>query len=195
MTDLVLEAVDLLRRAGVKLERGLSELELTHIEDSLGFTFCPEHRRFLATALPSGHGWPDWRLGSTEMLRADLDRVTEGVVCHVEGGFWHPLWGKRPCRLDVAESRAWQQLVKLPTLVRLYGNRYMSSGSTAEPSPVFSAHETDVIYYGDNLLDYVAIEFDGRPWHVSMPPNRVPFWSDIAEGMFDPDRPFQDPLG
>jgi len=31
------------------------------------------------------------------------------------------------------------------------------------PSPVFSVHQTDVIYYGGNLLDYVAHEFKVPP--------------------------------
>ena len=49
------------------------------------------------------------------------------------------------------------------------------------PSPVFSVHHTDVIFYSDNLLDYVAHQFGAPPVHPS-DRTYVPFWSSLAEG-------------
>lgn len=52
-----------------------------------------------------------------------------------------------------------------------------------EPSgaPVFSAHQTDVIYYGTDLASYCAYEFldetTGRTHH-----HRIAFWSDLVGG-------------
>jgi hypothetical protein len=45
-------------------------------------------------------------------------------------------------------------------------------------------HQTDVIHYGDNLLDYVAREFHEPPPRPAVPGERphIRFWSDLAEG-------------
>jgi hypothetical protein len=82
--NLVTEAVDRLRSAGVKLKRCLSNRELAGIERSLGFTFNPEHRRLLALVLPTGESWPDWRHASTDHLRLRFDWPVDGVIFDVQ---------------------------------------------------------------------------------------------------------------
>jgi hypothetical protein len=49
---------------------------------------------------------------------------------------------------------------------------------------VFSIYQTDVIYYGDDLVDYIAREFHVPPLYPSpvVGRRRIPFWSDLAEG-------------
>jgi hypothetical protein len=44
-------------------------------------------------------------------------------------------------------------------------------------------YHTDVIYFGDNLLDYVAREFKAPPPHPTRRRAHVPIWSDLAEGV------------
>jgi hypothetical protein len=41
------------------------------------------------------------------------------------------------------------------------------------------------VYYGDDLVDYVAREFHVPPLHPSpvVGRRRIPFWSDLAEGV------------
>lgn len=69
MADLVTEAVDRLRTAGVKLNRGLSDRELARIEKSLGFTFgpsivnCSRRRSRPARLGPIGVRRPPMNLG------------------------------------------------------------------------------------------------------------------------------------
>jgi len=45
---------------------------------------------------------------------------------------------------------------------------------------VLSIHQTDMIFYGTDLDDYISCEFSGRfvseDW---TPPPMVPFWSDL----------------
>ncbi len=56
---------------------------------------------------------------------------------------------------------------------------------SADGNPVFSVHQTDVIYYGNDLADWFNTEF-GTPlpdW-VTRQPRRVPFWSALN----DPER-------
>lgn len=50
-------------------------------------------------------------------------------------------------------------------------------------SPVFSVHQTDVIYYGPNLVEYLKNEFNvgATPRHSWAIPVQVPFWSRFVE--------------
>ena len=183
VADLVTEAVDRLRQAGVTMNHGLSDHELAHIEKSLGFAFGPEHRQLLATALPTGERWPDWRHASSEDLLALVQWPHDGAIFDVHNnGFWPSSWDERPEDAAIAESYARRRLNEVPRLLPLYGHRFMATDPAYVPSPVFSVYQTDVIYYGDNLLDYVAHEFGVPPLHPGPARTHVPFWSDLAEG-------------
>ena len=50
---------------------------------------------------------------------------------------------------------------------------------------MFSIYQTDVIYYGDDLVDYVAHEFHVPPLHLNpvVGSRHVPFWSDLVDGV------------
>ena len=69
-------------------------------------------------------------------------------------------------------------------LVPLYAHRFLPAAPAQEPSPVLSVYQTDVIYYGDNLLDYIAHEFELPPRHAAGPGGvrRISFWSDLVDG-------------
>lgn len=97
-------------------------------------------------------------------------------------GFWPSSWGDRPGDRDLAGRHARRRLAQAPRLVPLFSHRYVADGSEHVPSPVFSVCQADVIYYGDNLLDYVAHEFNVPPLHPGER-RHVPFWSDLAEGL------------
>lgn len=184
VSELVIEAVDRLRLAGVELEAGLSDREFANIEKSLGFAFGPEHREFLATVLPAGDRWPDWRHATSDALRGRLDWPADSVIFDVlNNGFWPSSWGERPEDAAAAEGKARAQLDRVPSLVPIYAHRYLAADPAYVPSPVFSVYQTDVIYYGDNLLDYIAHEFSSPPRHPSPQRQYVPFWSDLAEGV------------
>jgi hypothetical protein len=51
-------------------------------------------------------------------------------------------------------------------------------------NPVFSVHQTDIIYYGVDLRDYLIHEFLAREnvgvWPIPASVRRVPFW-DIEQ--------------
>ena len=83
-----------------------------------------------------------------------------------------------------AEGRARDLLKGVPQVVPIYGHRYLPAEPAPQDPPVFSIYQTDVIYYGDDLVDYVAHEFNGPPLHPSpvVGHRRIPFWSDLAEG-------------
>ena len=71
----------------MELAHGLSDHEIRRIEKSFRFTFSPEHRELLITALPSGESWPDWRDGSHQDLQARLDWPVDGVLFDVHNNW------------------------------------------------------------------------------------------------------------
>lgn len=180
--DLIAQSIQRLRAGGVRLDRGLSDEEVSRIQDKLGFAFGAEHREFLQAAVPVGKSWPDWRSDTDDDLRGRLDWPVDGVIFDVHNNdFWPASWGARPDARNDREREARAHLARVPTLVPVFSHRYLTSGPQFKPSPIFSVHQTDVIFYGDNLLDYVAHEFHVPPLHPSSRTD-VPFWSDLAEG-------------
>ncbi|HCB05259.1 MAG TPA: hypothetical protein DEQ43_13630 [Nocardioides bacterium] len=165
------------------VEPGLHDSEFERIESSLGFLFGDEHRALLAEVLPVGENWPHWRRLSVAEAQKWLGQPTAGIVFDVrENDFWPAAWGQRPSDRSVAEDVARHQLARAPQLVPIWGHRFVPAAPAPVPSPVFSVWGTDVIYYGDNLLDYVAYEFRTGPRQPTRGgPRRVPFWSDLAE--------------
>ncbi len=181
-------AIELLVDAGVHLAPGLLPGELLAVEQRFGFAFSDVHRGLLGRVLPLDGGgparWPDWRSGSVDELRLRLDWPLDGVIFDVvEAGFWMEGWGPRPPEDSRAERVARASLRGLPPMIPLYGHRYLPSKPCSDDPPVFSIYQTDVIYYGDNLVDYLVREFKvghPRPQGITAD-RRVPFWSDLVD--------------
>ncbi|HEX2903882.1 MAG TPA: hypothetical protein VHO01_10555 [Jatrophihabitans sp.] len=187
-------AAELLRggaQRGFSLDPGLAGDELTAVQASYGFTFCPEHAALLRLTLPVGAGWPDWRHGGAA-LQAQLSAPVDGVLFDVaHNGFWWPGWGPHPGADAAHVARA--ALERAPRLVPLYGHRYLPAAPAPDPAPVLSVVQTDVVGYGRDLLDYLNREFglgdpvgsDGRPQAGGEPVPAagkvaaVPFWSEL----------------
>lgn len=95
--------------------------------------------------------------------------------------FWPRSWGARPQSIGEATRLARAQISRLPKLIPIFSHRYLPAAPTVEPTPVFSVHQSDVIYYGYDLADYLAHEFP-QPRQPKPKPPYVPFWSDLAFG-------------
>lgn len=176
--------IDLLVSAGVSVRPGLSEDELRAVEARFALTFAPEHRGLLTAGLPAGDHWPDWRSGPEARLREWLDWPGDGLLFDVRhSDFWPASWGRRPSGA-AAEDVARQRIARLPRLVPVFGHRFTPAAPTVRPAPVFSVHQSDVIYYGADLADYFDREFN-RPAPREPPVGcqAVTFWSDLAEGV------------
>ncbi|MEZ0446626.1 hypothetical protein [Cellulomonas sp. ICMP 17802] len=177
-------ALDRLDAAGVWLDPALTSDEIAEVERRFGFTFCSDHRELLGRAVPVGDGWPDWLDDDETPLRARLAWPVDGVVHDVlHDGFWPASWGPRPP--EGLEAAARSRLAAVPTMVPVYAHRYLPGGAARPGTPVFSIYQTDVIRYGSDLTDYLAREFLGRsgPVPVPDPSLRVPFWSELADGV------------
>lgn len=170
-------------RDGVALERGLTDAELAAVEETFEVEFADDHRALLAGVLPTGGGWPDWRDGNLDALRRQVDWPVRGVLFDVEKNeFWHESWGERPSADADAVEQAKEHLASVPRMVPVHLHRCLPAGSGTFGNPVLSVYQTDVIYYGFDLLDYVAHEFyvrdPARPWRQPKP---IPFWDDLHE--------------
>src|SRR3954452_25155867 len=73
---LLAEHVAVIPRTAV--EEGLTAAELDRIERRFGFAVSDDHRAFLATVLPVGPRWPDWRHGDEAQVRQQLTWPVEG---------------------------------------------------------------------------------------------------------------------
>jgi hypothetical protein len=116
-----------------------------------------------------------------------LDWPVKGVLFDVEHNvYWSDACGSRPHAIADAVAQARARLAAVPQLVPVYAHRYMPSGRTVVGHPVLSVYQTDVIYYGMDLLDYVRQEFRAgsgidrtdRRWR---PQAFVAFWRDLIE--------------
>jgi hypothetical protein len=63
----------------------------------------------------------------------------------------------------------------------MYSHRYIANEPLAARNPVFSVHQTDIIYYGTDLADYFAREFGvSRPNWAANEAREIRFWSALA---------------
>ncbi|MGW5350350.1 hypothetical protein ACWERV_07505 [Streptomyces sp. NPDC004031] len=188
------EAARRLRQADCcTIEPGLTDDEFDRIEEAYSFQFSDDHRAFLAAGLPVSsppeegatwdNPWPNWRSGSLDDLRSHLEWPTRGVITSVQHGYWHTSWGVRPTDIEVARSVAEEQLAVVPQLVPLYAHRFLPAGRGTHGHPVLSVWGTDIIYYGEDLAEYISHEFEdgyehGENWN---PQGTVAFWRDFVQ--------------
>ncbi len=172
---------------------GLTDLEFASIERDYDIEFAADHRAFLAAGLPLNTApqegqtwlrpWPDWRDGDPGELRRQLSLPIEGALFDIENtALWHSTWGQRPADPSEALRTARQHLSQAPTMIPVFGHRYLPAGHGTYGHPVLSIHQTDIIVYGTDLADYITNDFSGSRWLISKdwtPPPMVPFWSEF----------------
>lgn len=169
----------------VEITAPLNDDEIAHVEATFGFEFADDHRAFLSAGLPRGDRWPDWRAADLTALRHQLAWLRTGVLFDVEhSGFWDQRWGVRPASQREALALAHERLAEAPQMVPVYGHRYLPAGHGAHGHPVMSMYQTDIIYYGGNLADYISYEFGdmrsiAKTDRQGRPRATVAFWSDL----------------
>ncbi|KSV18388.1 hypothetical protein DA01_02915 [Dehalococcoides mccartyi] len=173
-----------LEQKGVIFEEGLSEEEITLIEQKYDFKFPPDLREFLSLGLPVSDGFVNWRSDSEEDIRYRLDWPYEGMCLDVRKvDFWQSAWGERPESSQEACEIVKKTLDKVPKLIPIYSHRYMPETPCEIGNPVFSVYKTSILYYGKDLGDYLEHEFDrSRHWELKTGSiKQIEFWSDFPE--------------
>ena len=152
------------------------------MESRFGFRFPPDLRGLLQTALPRGPRFPDWRDPESPALLDWLAGPFEGIAFDIENAaFWWDPWGPRPAALSDAIAVAKAAVACAPLLIPIFGHRFIPAEPELAGNPVFSVHQTDVIYYGVDLKRYLLCEFGGLDYDQAIGdnPRRIPFWSDL----------------
>lgn len=184
-TEQILEIL----RPNVRLEAGLSESELGRVEESYGFRFPPDLRELLGAALPldlvdaERQRFPNWREAPNEFIQHYMDWPLEGVLFDVEyNDFWFGTWGERPVKVSEALAVTRRRFADVSRLIPLFLHRFLPSQPCEAGNPVFSVHQTDVVYYGSDLLEYFENEifeqYNLKGYSTTIRP--IPFWSDLA---------------
>ncbi|QDT91758.1 SMI1/KNR4 family protein [Gimesia algae] len=200
--DKLQDALTLLHKRGIQLDRGLSDSEFEVLETRFDFQFPPDLRSLLQSAVPvgvdpnrQGGTFPDWRSCDFNTLLERLNWPFDGMAFDIENNvFWLDEWGAKPIDLAEAIKIARDHVEAAPKLIPLYAHRYIPAEPNIAGNPVFSVHQTDIIYYGQDLWDYIEQEFGeheegwyGGQRYADFTPEQyhsvhrcIPFWSDLV---------------
>ena len=158
---------------------GYTQLELDAAQEKYGLVFPPDLIALFRERRPVlGY---DWRSDEKE-IREMLAWPLEGLLFDVENDdLWWSEWGDKP---DTTQERAEvveKVVQQAPKLIPLVSHRYLPAEPNETGNPVFSVHQSDIIYYGSDLPNYFEREF-GDP-RRPLPPHikRVRFWSELVE--------------
>lgn len=175
-----------LEQAGVRFASGLSEAEAQHAETTYGFRFPPDLRAFLMYALPVSAHWPNWREELNSEILQMMSWPVEGICFDISNNvFWPEEWGARPASANQACEIAGQKVAEAPKLIPVSGHRYIPSSPEESGNPVFSVYQTDIIYYGADLWNYLENEFsyyfEKPQYYIREPVKEIPFWTWLVE--------------
>lgn len=175
-----------LEKAMVIFEPGLTSSEIKRIETTHKFTFPPDLKAFLMHALPVSEGFVHWRKADNAFINDYLAWPYETMCVDIQHNlFWPKNWGAQPDFEAEAYEIARQKIGEAPTLIPVCGHRFMAETPLESGTPVFSIHQSDIIYYGATLEDYFQNEFHeafGRKqFTLTGTIKQVTFWSDIAK--------------
>ena len=179
--------IKLLKLKGVEFDEGLSDAEIMQIEMKFDFQFPPDLRKLLQTELPSSKGFIHWRRGLNSSkiaieIQQRIDCVFEGILFDIKyNHFWFEKWGNKPNNYEDKALIAKNNFRNYPKLIPIYGHRYISSQPYSVDNPIFSVYQTDIIYYGFNLKDYLINEFRlSQNRKLNEPQRDINFWTDLV---------------
>jgi hypothetical protein len=176
-----------LERAGVTFAPGLTHLEVKRAEEAYQLSFPPDLKELLMFALPASKGWPNWRDLDNAYIWRMLNWPCEGICFDIEhNAFWPQEWGAKPSSLTEAFAVAKQRVGEAPRLIPVLGHRQLPSDPNIAGNPVFSVYQTDIIYCGSDLWNYLENEFYNYfrtpQYHLNGSIRQIEFWSDIVDG-------------
>jgi len=176
--------IALLQSRGVTFERGLTDAELSAAEERVGCRFPPDLHSFLQGALPTGQGWPDWREPDSQCITDRLDWPADGIAFDITNNvFWWPAWGNKPSALADAIALMRERVGEAPKLIPICRHVYLSAEPGVAGNPALSVYQTDIIYGGRDLGEYLRRILSGEEWPLPRcdEVRRIRFWSELIE--------------
>lgn len=178
-----------LENSNIKLNPGMTEDEIEKAEKYYNITFPKDLRDLLLNFLPVGesfYNWNDYSEDNTKKIKKMIEDPICGIIYDIENNnFWMDIFGKCPDKIEDRVNKFIEYKDKgfIPKLIPIYSHRYVVSDRDIN-YPIISVYQTDIIYYGINILDYFEREFDkNKKWtdkdYIEI--NRIQFWSDIIE--------------
>lgn len=178
--------VNKLKTQGIIFYAGLSEAEITAIEQTFNFRFPLDCKAFLHNALPATEGFIHWRqtLHSGKMEREVKQRLKiplDGILYDVmKNNFLLDIWGEKLLNLDSRKDHFDKISNQCPVLIPLYKHRYMSTSSYTGGNPVYSIYNSDIICAGNDLSSWIKTEFNlSLPENYQTDKKPVQFWDDF----------------
>ena len=176
---------------GILFEDGLLPAEIVALESKYSIKFPPDLRAFLMHALPVSSSFVNWRGGLQsgrieDSIIVRLDLPLSGILFDVqENNFWMEEWGPKPPTVGLQMELVTLRYQYYPKLIPVFSHRYISSEPSIPGNPIFSVYQTDIIFYGNNLVEYLQTEFNlesnGRFEAKGSVIREIPFWSKFIE--------------
>lgn len=130
-----------------------------------------------------GNGNIDWVQTPDTVIQKRFGWPLHGFWFDVlHAGLWWPEWGERPVKREDQYAVLKKAFESAPKLIPIFAHRYIPETPHEAGNPVFSVHQSDVIHYGADLMDYIERErtgWDDKPWPLSI--KEIPFWTHAAE--------------
>lgn len=182
--------IKLLKEKGISFDRGLSNDEIKRIEKQFFITFPQDLKLFLQTEVPVSSSFVNWRYGiNSETGKREIenwiDSPKKGILFDVKyNNFWLEKWGEKPKDFKTQKEIASIKIAEEPKLIPIFCHRFIPSEPNEIGNPVFSVHQTDIIYYGYDLIDYFSKEFKievPTSYGTVSEPKQIAFWSDFDQ--------------
>lgn len=87
--------------------------------------------------------------------------------------------------MTAACAIAHQAIEQAPRLIPIAGHRYIPDAPAEAGNPIFSVYQTDIIYYGRDLFEYLENEFGDyffgqKRYQITEPVKSIAFWSYLV---------------
>lgn len=174
-----------LKNKGIIFDKGLSLAEIAEIEKRFCITFPAELVQLYSIELPVSDGFYNWRNINEDNIRhinEVLNMPLQGLIFDLQSNnFWCDEFGKKPESIEDARNMLIEHYKRAPQMIPIYGHRYMPFLPNETNIPVFSIVQSDIIYYGIDLVSYLEIEFGFKQYIEIVQANirYINFWSDI----------------
>ena len=137
---------------------GYNKAELDAAQDRYQIRFPTDLVDLFLERRPArGYAWDI----ESDRIRSMLRWSLEMLLLDVENGVWWPDWGDRPPVAKERRELVTSCLATKPRLIPLLGHRFLPETPNQTGNPVFSMRGFDTIYYGSNLAEDFANEFEG----------------------------------
>lgn len=148
------------RFCGTDYNKGIPEKKIDKAEKIAGAPFPDDLRLFLKNLHdPRGVFFP-WAQVTPELYAKKQDALLQGFLFDVEeNALWLESWGARPSSKAARTEIVRAEIARWPKLVPIIGHRFMAIEPLQTGNPVFSIHQSDVIYYGPDIGRFLCNEF------------------------------------